>query len=74
MITDRPFTDLYETVDTVSYPASTGSIYFNARPVAGGHSSLLALVRRDELGGGNSSMSGGNGIVSRGNGTMTVSA
>ena len=49
---DRPFTDLYETIDTGSYPASPWPIYFNARPVAGGHYSLLALLRRDQIGGG----------------------
>lgn len=71
--TDRPFTDLYETIDTGSYPASPGPIYFNARPVVGGHFSLLALVRRDEMGGGNPSMSGGSDVMSSGNGTMTRS-
>jgi hypothetical protein len=50
--TDRPFTDLYETIDTGSYPASPSPIYFNARPVAGGHYSLLSLLRRDQIGGG----------------------
>ena len=50
--TDRPFTDLYETIDTGSYPASPSPIYFNARPVAGGHFSLLSLLRRDQIGGG----------------------
>ena len=49
--TDRPFSDLYETVDTGSYPASPGPIYFNARPVVGGHFSLLALERRAQIGG-----------------------
>lgn len=42
-VTDRPFTDLYETIDDGSYPVSPGPIFFNARPVAGGHFSLLAL-------------------------------
>jgi len=50
--TDRPFTDLYETIDTGSYPASPSPIYFNARPVVGGHYSLLSLLRRDQIGGG----------------------
>lgn len=50
--TDRPFTDLYETIDTGSYPASPSPIYFIARPVAGGHYSLLSLLRRDQIGGG----------------------
>ena len=46
--TDRPFTDLYETVDTGSYPVSPTPIYFIARPVAGGHFSLLALLKAGE--------------------------
>lgn len=50
--TDRPFTDLYETIDTGSYPASPSPIYFIARPVVGGHYSLLSLLRRDQIGGG----------------------
>lgn len=41
--TDRPFSDLHETIDSGSYPVSPGPIYFNARPVVGGHFSLLAL-------------------------------
>ena len=48
----RTFTDLYETIDAGSYPASPSPIYFNARPVAGGHYSLLSLLRRDQIGGG----------------------
>lgn len=40
---DRPFSDLYETIDTGSYPVSPSPVYFNARPVTGGHFSLLAL-------------------------------
>lgn len=43
--TDRAFTDLYETIDDGSYPASPDSIHFIARPVAGGHFSLLALLK-----------------------------
>lgn len=50
--TDRPFTDLYETIDTGSYPASPFPTYFNARPVVGGHFSLLSLLRKDQLSGG----------------------
>ena len=46
--TDRAFTDLYETVDTGSYPVSPTPIYFNARPVTGGHFSLLALLKAGE--------------------------
>lgn len=37
-ITDRPFTDLYDTV-TSDFPG----IYFMARPVTGGHFAILAL-------------------------------
>lgn len=44
-ITDRPFSDLYETIDDGSYPVSPGPIFFNARPVVGGHFSLLALEK-----------------------------
>ncbi|OCL03285.1 DUF1793-domain-containing protein [Glonium stellatum] len=43
--TDRAFTDLYETVGSGSYPVSPDSIHFIARPVAGGHFSLLALLK-----------------------------
>ena len=50
--TDRPFTDLYETVDTGSYPANPPPILFRARPTVGGHYSLLSLLRRDQIGGG----------------------
>ncbi|MCJ1381187.1 hypothetical protein MMC17_004296 [Xylographa soralifera] len=46
--TDRAFTDLYETIDDGSYPVSPSPIYFIARPVAGGHFSLLALLRAGE--------------------------
>lgn len=48
--TDRPFSDLYETIDTGSYPASPSPILFNARPVVGGHYSLLSLLRREQIG------------------------
>ncbi|KAI9759953.1 MAG: mitochondrial import inner membrane translocase subunit TIM14 [Chaenotheca gracillima] len=41
--TNRAFSDLYETVDDGSYPISPAPIYFIARPVVGGHFSLLAL-------------------------------
>ncbi|KAL8828021.1 MAG: hypothetical protein Q9191_002838 [Dirinaria sp. TL-2023a] len=50
--TDRPLTDLYETIDSGSYPASPAPIYFIARPTVGGHYSLLSLLRRDQIGGG----------------------
>ncbi|KAI1313085.1 hypothetical protein F5Y03DRAFT_337960 [Xylaria venustula] len=40
-ITDRPFTDLYETEGEGGFP----DIYFMARPVVGGHFAFLALER-----------------------------
>lgn len=43
--TNMAFTDLYETIDQGSYPVSPDPIFFIARPVAGGHFSLLALFR-----------------------------
>lgn len=43
--TDRPFTDLYETIDSGSYPTNPTPVYFLARPVVGGHFSLLALLK-----------------------------
>ncbi|KAK1767360.1 hypothetical protein QBC33DRAFT_586532 [Phialemonium atrogriseum] len=43
--TEDPFTDLFETLGTGYYPTSPDSIRFKARPVAGGHFSLLALLR-----------------------------
>ena len=46
--TDRPFSDLYETIDDGSYPVSPSPVYFIARPVVGGHFSLLALHRAGE--------------------------
>ncbi|KAL8727437.1 MAG: hypothetical protein Q9181_005714 [Wetmoreana brouardii] len=48
--TDRAFSDLFETIDEGSYPRSPDPIYFIARPVAGGHFSLLALERSQRLG------------------------
>ena len=53
--TDRPFTDLYETIDSGSYPVSPSPVYFLARPVVGGHFSLLALWK-----------SGGNSLTGTG--------
>ncbi|KAI5923021.1 hypothetical protein F4810DRAFT_720661 [Camillea tinctor] len=41
--TDLPFTDLYEVVGSGHYPEVPNSIWFRARPVAGGHFALLAL-------------------------------
>jgi hypothetical protein len=38
-----PFTDSYETVAYGDYPTTPGRILFMARPVVGGHFSLLAL-------------------------------
>lgn len=45
--TNLAFTDLYNTIDHGGYPVSP-SIFFTARPVAGGHFSLLALLRAGE--------------------------
>lgn len=43
--TEYPFTDLYEVIDTGSYPETPNEVQFKARPVVGGHFSLLALYR-----------------------------
>ena len=43
--TNLPFTDLYETIDDGSYPVSPSQITFIARPVVGGHFSLLSLLK-----------------------------
>ena len=48
--TNMAFTDLYDTIDEGGYPASPSPIFFIARPVAGGHFSLLALERKGQLG------------------------
>ncbi|KAI2643269.1 DUF1793-domain-containing protein [Xylaria nigripes] len=40
-VTDRPFTDLYDTEGKGGFP----NIYFMARPVVGGHFAFLALKR-----------------------------
>ncbi|KAI0969860.1 hypothetical protein F4678DRAFT_157342 [Xylaria arbuscula] len=40
-VTDRPFTDLYDTEGEGGFPG----IYFKARPVVGGHFAFLALER-----------------------------
>lgn len=50
--TDTAFADLHETIDTGNFPVSPDPITFTARPVAGGHFSLLSLLRRDQIGGG----------------------
>ncbi len=41
-MTDRPFTDLYETEGRGEFP---NGLYFMARPVVGGHFAFLALER-----------------------------
>lgn len=41
-LTDKPFTDLYETGGRGGYP---GGLQFKARPVVGGHFAFLALER-----------------------------
>ncbi|KAL9028936.1 MAG: hypothetical protein Q9196_002764 [Gyalolechia fulgens] len=43
--TDKPFTDLLETLGEGGYPVSPDPVTFIARPVAGGHFSLLALAK-----------------------------
>lgn len=48
--TGMPFTDLYETINQGSYPVSPSPVIFIARPVVGGHFSLLALERKGQLG------------------------
>ncbi|KAI3399577.1 hypothetical protein diail_6216 [Diaporthe ilicicola] len=45
-VTEFPFTDLYDTVDVGGYPIDH---VFKARPVVGGHFSLLALYRAGQL-------------------------
>ena len=47
--TDRAFTDLYDTVGEGGYPVEEGLNQLIARPVAGGHFSLLALWRAGGL-------------------------
>lgn len=53
--TNLPFSDLYETIDDGSFPVSPLPVYFTARPVVGGHFSLLALLKA----GGNSNVGTG---------------
>ena len=48
--TNMAFTDLYDTIDMGGYPVSPNPVTFIARPVAGGHFSLLALERKGQLG------------------------
>ncbi|KAL8900355.1 MAG: hypothetical protein Q9207_005741 [Kuettlingeria erythrocarpa] len=50
--TDRPFTDLFETIGEGGYPVSPTPISLSARPVAGGHFSLLALEKGRRVNGG----------------------
>ncbi|KAL1867663.1 hypothetical protein Daus18300_006218 [Diaporthe australafricana] len=45
--TDGPFSDLYDTVGVGGYPDD--KLKFRARPVVGGHFSLLALYRAGQL-------------------------
>lgn len=45
--TDKAFTDLYETIATGNYPENPKATFI-ARPVAGGHFSLLALQKAGE--------------------------
>jgi hypothetical protein len=52
--TEFPLTDLYETVGEGGYPTN---LFFKARPVVGGHFSLLALYRAGLLDGGRGSNS-----------------
>ncbi|KAL9009860.1 MAG: hypothetical protein Q9173_005150 [Seirophora scorigena] len=47
--TDRAFSDLFETIGEGGYPVSPDPVFFIARPVAGGHFSLLALEKGREL-------------------------
>lgn len=42
-VTDKPFTDLYETIAAGGYPVESAT--FIARPVTGGHFALLAMLR-----------------------------
>ncbi|KAM0797935.1 hypothetical protein BDR22DRAFT_891711 [Usnea florida] len=49
--TQYAFTDLYDTIDMGYYPVSPTQVTFIARPVVGGHFSLLALERKGQLGG-----------------------
>ena len=56
--TDRPFTDLYDTINTGNYPVSPSPIYFIARPVVGGHFSLLALLKAGENSGTGTGLTG----------------
>ena len=48
--TSMAFTDLYDTIDMGGYPVSPNPVTFIARPVVGGHFSLLALERKGRLG------------------------
>lgn len=52
--TEFPLTDLYDTAGVGGYP---GDLVFKARPVVGGHFSLLALYRAGLLDGGHGSNS-----------------
>ena len=76
--TDRPFTDLYDTIDGGGYPNDdTGDpILFLARPVQGGQFALLALGKKGQnelsaIGSMNSTSIVGQGSVS---GSSTISS
>ena len=56
--TDRAFTDLYDTINMGDYPVSPSPIYFIARPVVGGHFSLLALLKAGENSGTGTGLTG----------------
>lgn len=43
--TNTPFSDLHESINDGSYPEVPNEILFKARPVVGGHFSLLAMYR-----------------------------
>lgn len=71
--TNLAFTDLYECIGTGSYPVSPSAIYFIARPVVGGHFSLLALGK---AGGNSQTGTGSEGSLfgNDGTGALTESA
>ena len=49
-VTQYAFTDLYDTIEMGAYVVSPAPITLIARPMAGGHFSLLALERKGQLG------------------------
>jgi len=48
-VTDRPFSDLYDTITGDYVDTIGGPVRFHARPVVGGHFSLLALEKSKHL-------------------------